>query len=46
MFGEVGVLDRIYGPVFEKVRTEEGFKQVRVDTETSAMCEAGRASSP
>jgi hypothetical protein len=36
--GEVYVLDRMHGPVFEHVRTPEGFAKVSVDAETGTVC--------
>jgi len=41
--GEVGVLDRMHGPVFEHARTPEGFAQVMVDRETGTVCWPGGA---
>jgi len=35
--GEVAVLDRMRGPVFEHARTSEGFAKVTVDEETGAV---------
>ena len=35
--GEVPVLERMRGPVFEQARTPEGFAQVRVDEETGTV---------
>jgi hypothetical protein len=35
--GEVDVSERIWGPVFERVRTEEGFREVYVDPEIGAI---------
>jgi Protein of unknown function (DUF2442) len=35
--GEVAVLDRMLGPVFEVARTEHGFGAVRVDRETGTV---------
>ena len=40
--GEVGVLDRMRGPVFEQARTPEGFAQVTVDAETGTVFVASR----
>lgn len=34
LHGEVVVLDRMRGPVFDQARTAEGFAEVRVDRET------------
>jgi hypothetical protein len=36
--GEVDVLDRMHGPVFERARTPEGFAEARVDSETGTVC--------
>ncbi len=36
--GEVDVLDRMRGPVFERARTPEGFAEVSVDPETGTVC--------
>ena len=41
--GEVDVLDRMWGPVFEDARTEEGFAQVVVDDETGTVAWPGGA---
>jgi len=35
--GEVDVLDRMRGPVFEDARTPEGFARVETDTETGTV---------
>ena len=35
--GEVEVLDRMRGPVFEQARTPEGFAEVTVDPETGTV---------
>lgn len=35
--GEVEVLDRMRGPVFDKARTPAGFTKVRVDPETGTV---------
>lgn len=35
--GEVDVLDRMRGPVFGCARSEEGFAEVSVDTETGTV---------
>ena len=35
--GEVDVLDRMYGPVFEDARTSDGFSKVEVDAETGTV---------
>jgi hypothetical protein len=36
--GEVEVLDRMRGPVFERARTPRGFAEVSVDSETGTIC--------
>jgi hypothetical protein len=41
--GEVVVLDRMRGPVFDQVRTAEGFAKVRVDRETGTVVWPGGA---
>jgi Protein of unknown function (DUF2442) len=41
--GEVDVLDRMRGPVFEVARTRAGFAQVRVDPETGTVVWPGGA---
>ncbi len=41
--GEVDVLDRIWGPVFEQARTPEGFAKVAVDEETGTIVWPGDA---
>jgi hypothetical protein len=41
--GEVDVLDRMHGPVFETARTKNGFKQVIVDAETGTVAWPGDA---
>ena len=41
--GEVEVLDRMWGPVFEDARTEEGFAQVVVDDEVGTVVWPGGA---
>lgn len=41
--GEVDVLDRMCGPVFEGARTPEGFEAVEVDTETGTIVWPGGA---
>jgi hypothetical protein len=38
--GEVDVLDRMRGPVFEQARTPDGFGEVKVDPETGAVLQA------
>lgn len=35
--GEVEVLDRMMGPVFEDARTPDGFSKVTVDAETATV---------
>jgi hypothetical protein len=39
--GEVDVLARMWGPVFEKARTEEGFAEVYVDAEAGTIAWPG-----
>ena len=41
--GEVEVLDRMRGPVFEAARTTEGFAKVGVDRETGTVTWPGGA---
>lgn len=41
--GEVEVLDRMHGPVFEAARGEQGFAGVRVDRETGTVTWPGGA---
>jgi hypothetical protein len=41
--GEVDVLDRMHGPVFDQARTPQGFVKVRVDPETGTVCWPGGA---
>lgn len=41
--GEVEVLDRMRGPVFDQARTPEGFAAVHVDAETGTVVWPGRA---
>lgn len=41
--GEVDVLDRMRGPVFEKARTPAGFHAVSVDEETGTVIWPGGA---
>ncbi len=41
--GTVDVLPRMWGPVFERARTEEGFAQVYVDAETRTVAWPGGA---
>jgi len=41
--GEVDVLERMRGPVFEAARTPEGFANVGVDTETGTVTWPGGA---
>ncbi len=41
--GEVDVLDRMRGPVFEDARTSTGFAKVEVDTETGTVVWPGGA---
>lgn len=41
--GEVDVLARMRGPVFERARSEEGFAEVAVDPETGTVVWPGGA---
>lgn len=41
--GEVDVLDRLWGPVFERARTPEGFAEVEVDPEVGTVVWPGGA---
>ncbi|HEY6550987.1 MAG TPA: DUF2442 domain-containing protein [Solirubrobacterales bacterium] len=41
--GEVDVLDRMRGPVFEDARTPEGFSKVKADPETGTVVWPGGA---
>jgi hypothetical protein len=41
--GEVDVLERMHGPVFENARTAEGFGRVGVDSETGTVAWPGGA---
>lgn len=41
--GEVAVLDRMHGPVFQEARTPEGFAKVTVDRETGTVVWPGGA---
>jgi Protein of unknown function (DUF2442) len=41
--GEVEVLDRMHGPVFEQARTPEGFGEVKVDPESGTVVWPGGA---
>jgi hypothetical protein len=41
--GEVDVLNRMQGPVFEQARTPSGFAQVTVDRETGTVAWPGGA---
>jgi hypothetical protein len=41
--GEVGVLERMRGPVFDQARTREGFGAVTVDVETGTVVWPGGA---
>lgn len=43
MTGEVDVLDRMRGPVFERARTSDGFTEVSVDSEAGTVCWPGGA---
>lgn len=41
--GDVYVLDRMRGPVFERAVTPEGFSEARADVETGTVCWPGGA---
>jgi hypothetical protein len=41
--GEVAVLERMRGPVFDEARTPEGFARVNVDAETGTVVWPGGA---
>lgn len=41
--GEVDVLDRMRGPIFDEARTAEGFTKVEVDPETGTVVWPGGA---
>ncbi len=41
--GEVDVLDRMHGPVFDDARTPEGFAKVTLDPETGTVVWPGGA---
>lgn len=41
--GEVDVLDRLWGPVFERARTSEGFAEVHVDPKAGTIIWPGGA---
>ena len=41
--GEVGVLERMRGPVFDQARTPDGFARVQVDGETGTVTWPGGA---
>jgi Protein of unknown function (DUF2442) len=41
--GDVDVLDRMCGPIFERARTPAGFQQVTVDAETGTIVWPGGA---
>jgi len=41
--GEVDVLDRMRGPVFENARTSDGFARIEVDSETGTVVWPGGA---
>jgi len=43
LVGEVDVLDRMHGPVFDSARTTSGFAQVSVDEETGTVTWPGGA---
>jgi hypothetical protein len=38
LVGDVDVLDRMRGPVFDRVKTPEGFAEIRVDPELGTVC--------
>lgn len=41
--GDVYVLDRMRGPVFERATTTDGFAEAHVDAETGTVCWPGGA---
>lgn len=41
--GEVDVLERMHGPVFERARTPHGFAEAHVDHDTGTVCWPGGA---
>ena len=41
--GEIDVLDRMRGPVFDQARTAEGFAEARIDRETGTVVWPGGA---
>lgn len=41
--GEVDVLDRLWGPVFERARTETGFSEAYLDREAGTVAWPGGA---
>jgi hypothetical protein len=41
--GEVEILQRMWGPVFERARTEEGFAEMHLDVETHTIAWPGGA---
>jgi hypothetical protein len=41
--GEVEILDRMRGPVFDRARTPQGFAEVKVDPETGTVVWPGGA---
>jgi Protein of unknown function (DUF2442) len=43
MKGQVEVLDRMHGPVFDDARTPEGFAKVTIDRETGTVTWPGGA---
>ena len=43
LLGEVEVLDRMRGPVFDEARTADGFPRVAVDRETGTVIWPGGA---
>jgi len=44
--GEVYVLDRMHGPVFERALTPEGYAEASVDPESGTVCWPGGADLP
>lgn len=43
LIGEVDVIGRMRGPVFQRARTPQGFSEVHVDHETGTICWPGGA---
>jgi hypothetical protein len=41
--GEVDVLNRMHGPVFDQARTTQGFREARADAETGTVVWPGGA---